>query len=848
MSEAGFIRIPGARPIRRLKPDVQTREQSWDNRFYLDKIPEYNGRNDSYPALNPVQSRGAPRKKKVVMAPGRLRVIRSPIKEIEAARPLKAVASGGPKTKNPLVSNQILRSLFTEVRFVWDEKEIPEEHRSIFMETLEGIPLRKKAVAIAKHIEELISNKAMVQYVLRTITAREKALKKLQGLCDFATQAGGLEDSAVQQVIDLLSAFRLLSLNVVECVTAWREQLSAINPTEMKLRKAPFAYEGQNYFLKMRNDIDFVKQTPLTLLFEFAEGLDPFLKALANNKRSRTKLELPIPYAMKSRINKAEFLIVEETSLQPTSNPYAPKSNLSSRRDTHETAGPATASPPVEKTMNVRALSQERVQKDDPMRQSRRRLNDIRESLELKPEELPSPPSPVTIVGVEGDVELALETYMAGVPAEVKETFGDAKTTYAAVMKSPYPCFLWLMQRKSVVGLVAFNIDTQSMLQKRLIVNHFSCVHSHQLAELLKAALEYLWLQYPADEVRVALAYRDIDGKYEIDADIKARFDELGFKWKNLTNTGDGKRLLLMGLRRPEGQTCTNEKAALMFQETIVLNLATVVACGADVSQGDDQLTGLACIATLLAALQQLPLKEGETPSDLVGMLKKAGASFKFPAIKASSSEDPADALKLAIAQGFQFDVPAEAVKTGVAASSLGFTWLKFLPVKASVGDRQYAYNYIRESEVSVVKTVDRHLYIIPIDRAFSVFVIPGLVEGDVFSETKRLLQGISEVVDVKDSILIPSFKLLRKSTIRGVQAGLQDLHLLSTTEEFILELRTTLHPQGSSVAAPASVLKVEGDFVFGEIYAGFMHSQLEEKLEVPYFAVQVTPDAWISI
>jgi hypothetical protein len=746
------------------------------------------------------------------------------------------------RLKQPLVSDQILKNLASEVRSIWDEKAIPSEQRAVFMDSLEGLPKRKKAVAIAKHIDELINNKAMVQYVLRTISARDKALKKLQGLCEFVTQAESIEDSAVQQSIDLLSALRLLSLNVVECIVAWREQLAATNPTDLKLKKAAFVHGGQSYLLKMKQDIDFVKTSPFSQLFSFTEGPDPFLKAAARSKRIRAKLDLPIPYALKARINKAEFLIIEEASAQQASISVLPRPNPSSRRSARNKLSPVT-SPSLDK---ARASSQGILQQDNGHeKQTHKRIDLITEKLELKADEASAHSvDDIEVEGVDGDVEAAIERYMQGVAVEIRETFGDGKATYASVMKGPYPCLLWMKQSKQVVGLLGLNIDTQSMLSKRLIVNHFSCVDPQHLADLLKGALGYLWHTYPADEVRVALAYRDTEGgKYEIDETIKARFDEVGFKWRNLTNTGDGKRLLLMGLKRPEGQLCADTGLALMFQETIVLSLATVVACTAEETSEQGGLSGQSCVVTLLAALNQLPLKETPTPGPIDSLLKKTAESFKFPAIKAVSSHDAAEALQLPAAQNFQFSLPLLTIQTAAAVASVGFTWLKFTPVKLQVKGKTFAYNYIRESEISIAEAGSRQVYIVPIDRAFSVFIIPGPLEGDLFSEVQRVVQSITKVVGVKDSILIPSFKLSRRSSITGVTVALQDLAVTAALEEFSVELRTSFHPRGSQPKAPESVLQVEGEFVFG-----LMHSMLEEKLELPYFAARVTPEDWTEL
>jgi hypothetical protein len=70
MAEA-LVRIAGARPIRR----KMNKENNWNDRFWVEGIPRYDPRSDVH-CINYIDA--IHRKKKVVMAPGRIRRAKSP--------------------------------------------------------------------------------------------------------------------------------------------------------------------------------------------------------------------------------------------------------------------------------------------------------------------------------------------------------------------------------------------------------------------------------------------------------------------------------------------------------------------------------------------------------------------------------------------------------------------------------------------------------------------------------------------------------------------------------------------------------------------------------------------------
>ena len=98
MSDSNFLRIPGARPIKR-----QQKENKWDDRFWVGSMPSYNKKSDVH-ASNYLSSKG--RKKKVVMAPGRIRKARSPVvTQNKFASRSSSHSKPAPNKRRPVISN-----------------------------------------------------------------------------------------------------------------------------------------------------------------------------------------------------------------------------------------------------------------------------------------------------------------------------------------------------------------------------------------------------------------------------------------------------------------------------------------------------------------------------------------------------------------------------------------------------------------------------------------------------------------------------------------------------------------------------------------------------------------------
>ena len=96
--------------------------------------------------------------------------------------------------------------------------------------------------------------------VLKAILAREHYLGKLR--------AGGGDRAGSAAVLDLLDAVRLASVEVVEAVAKWRDNIG---------RPLPFLYRGENYLLRMPTDLEFLDGDPRVASLGWGLLRNPFV-------------------------------------------------------------------------------------------------------------------------------------------------------------------------------------------------------------------------------------------------------------------------------------------------------------------------------------------------------------------------------------------------------------------------------------------------------------------------------------------------------------------------------------------------------------------------------------------
>ena len=318
------LRVAGARPISR-KQSNQARKKDWNDRFWLEHIPDYTSMLDQH-----------------------CESYRTNVLKSRARNLFKKPSAGTPpdsRERTPLsrginssMGMESFQQLKDEIEVLWREKQIPEDQQNLFRDCVFSLPKAKAAGVLAREIEDLKSNTSLVQHALYSIATREQSLATLTEMNEYMSKCEDLDTlrELQQECAELLHAHRILTLAVVESVVKWREQMVyalLMNCSEQALRKArtvPFMWHGVNYLLKLKDDVSFLGNSAFAYLFNFSERSDPFLiftgtyddsnyvkKSPKKTKQTLVllpggKVLVPVPPALVKRIRLAEMVILEE--------------------------------------------------------------------------------------------------------------------------------------------------------------------------------------------------------------------------------------------------------------------------------------------------------------------------------------------------------------------------------------------------------------------------------------------------------------------------------------------------------------------------------------------------------
>lgn len=278
-------------------------QKAWSDRFVFDQIPKYAGeempkRNMYLDSLLIITEKD-PKKVKNKRAPG---LAETTVKELS------------------------LDELILRLEELWELNGIPEAQRAPFRECIKALEESACKDFVVAEINELEQNKANVQLSLRAVAAREESLKSLKEMQQFLLNSPDWDKVKEVQLeaAELLHAHRMLTLNCVESIVKWRNQLSeAVNLPPFNF---PFMWEGENYLLKLKDDLDFLKVSEYAKVLYFGEDYDPFLvcpsvpagKLEKSRKRDANyfvndgQVIVPLPSTITGRVKDAEDVLRKE--------------------------------------------------------------------------------------------------------------------------------------------------------------------------------------------------------------------------------------------------------------------------------------------------------------------------------------------------------------------------------------------------------------------------------------------------------------------------------------------------------------------------------------------------------
>ena len=201
---------------------------------------------------------------------------------------------------------------------------LTEEEKQIYIHN-EKKNLKKVRNSIIKLIKEILSREKNIQI-----------LKKFNEMLEDEEE--NIDDSIIIDSINVLKKIRINSLKCVNRLIKVRElTLFQKQNGKYNIKNMDPAYKyNENYLMKMKYDLDFLKNSNLSEYIEFSNGdIDPFLICSSqknNKKRNQDKIIIPINDDLLDEIKQAKYYIIQDLLFSniPQDNNIELKNNLNS--------------------------------------------------------------------------------------------------------------------------------------------------------------------------------------------------------------------------------------------------------------------------------------------------------------------------------------------------------------------------------------------------------------------------------------------------------------------------------------------------------------------------------------
>lgn len=621
----------GGRPITRASINSRSQmrtKKNWDDRFSIERMPEYNALNDRHcqAYVNMLKKKVRKPKRitgKIEMGPGRIRrrKIRQPMEGEDRSisrRISKRPPKAGMRINRGMITEEMIQNLEQELDKAWVEHGIPQYHKEIFNKYLKLLSKDSAGAMMAKEISDLEKNKAPIQKVSIAIVARENCLDEIQQFGDHGIE---VLENYITKCTHKLHSLRMLSLNAVECIVIWREQmLYAYNQSTPMSKNnpapsIPYIWDGVNYLVKMKTDTDFLVGHTLSRYFNFSDKNDPFLvipswahtgvglkglkkgrgKAKLRSKIKSDKFEVPLDNSLMQRIKASEVILDREIN-DAASDAASPMSSKKPASPTKDVEMEDENNDPNQKKEEEKF---ENVPKRQNLFEIRKQKNtdsskDVKPSeTSGSPEKSPQKSQNMATEQVEDipdeemfDFELEplelqapraveyLQDYTSKIDKKFNTTYNTPGYILEECFKGNNAKFFKIMNKTStreVDGILIYSGDSHF---DRINIHHLSTINKKGLEEAIKISMEHIWKYETAKEVRIGLHHYDEEknGKVSkvVDPEIKLAMKTNKLKWKSILNVQND-RILIMGSVRDKSDTTRNELENMLTVKSALL-------------------------------------------------------------------------------------------------------------------------------------------------------------------------------------------------------------------------------------------------------------------------------------
>ena len=189
---------------------------------------------------------------------------------------------------NKRVKKNILDTLhgkLEDLESLWENHGLPEGIRQIYRNSMNKLSISQLKSFLKQEIFELENGSSLILICLQNILAREESIDSLNTLHSnlLRTKNWTYIDEIKAECAEMLSAYRMLTINLVEKLLEWKDFMSS----ELQTSDVDIEYSGEIYLHRIYHDMSFLKTSELGKIFDFIEN-DPFL--MAPSKIARGKI------------------------------------------------------------------------------------------------------------------------------------------------------------------------------------------------------------------------------------------------------------------------------------------------------------------------------------------------------------------------------------------------------------------------------------------------------------------------------------------------------------------------------------------------------------------------------
>ncbi|CAG9316386.1 unnamed protein product [Blepharisma stoltei] len=198
-----------------------------------------------------------------------------------------------------------------ELNKAWKTYEIPQCHQKLFWKKIGSLSKNEQALKIAKEIDSIEKEEAIIIELLATIERRELLLERLTE--EDSKLYESTNEAEKWECTKLIKDIRNVTLDTIENILIWKESFGE--------NSADFVWKNINYLEKIASDTNYLKFSNMSKYFDFQDNDPLFVNLMPENSFSfsttysfsqkkkthrRNSYSVPIAFSLQSRVKAAD--------------------------------------------------------------------------------------------------------------------------------------------------------------------------------------------------------------------------------------------------------------------------------------------------------------------------------------------------------------------------------------------------------------------------------------------------------------------------------------------------------------------------------------------------------------